>query len=266
MAFYVTAHELAHQWWGLQVVAANVKGRHLILETLSQYAALMVLKKEYGKDKVVQFLEGELDTYLESRKNSLEVPMSLVEKQSHIYYNKGAMNMFVLQEKIGEKQMNLALKRFVKDWNAFDPNFSRERYATSADLLEYIYEVTPDSQKATVFELLETVTTYDASIKKAVLLENDTNSFTVNVQIKVEKWQTDSKGIQKNVNPDTVAELSIYGVDADGNDLLLETKKVQMNTDTTDIVLKSKTKPSKVVLDPNYLLLDINRDNNSKEL
>jgi len=266
MAFYVTAHELAHQWWGLQVVAANVKGRHLILETLSQYAALMVLKKEYGKDKVVQFLEGELDTYLESRKNSLEVPMSLVEKQSHIYYNKGAMNMFVLQEKIGEKQMNLALKRFVKDWNAFDPNFSRERYATSADLLEYIYEVTPDSQKATVFELLETVTTYDASIKKTVLLENDTNSFTVNVQIKVEKWQTDSKGINENINPDTVAELSIYGVDADGNDLLLETKKVQMNTDTTDIVLKSKTKPSKVVLDPNYLLLDINRDNNSKEL
>ena len=43
MAFYVTAHEVAHQWFGMQVEAANVQGQLMVLETLSQYAALMVL-------------------------------------------------------------------------------------------------------------------------------------------------------------------------------------------------------------------------------
>lgn len=267
MAFYVTAHELAHQWWGLQVVAANVKGKNLILETLSQYSALMVLKKEYGNQKVMQFLNGELDTYVESRKNASEVPLSLVEKQRHVYYVKGAINLFVLQEKIGEQQVNLALKRFVKDWNAFDTNFNKDRYATTKDLLQYIYEVTPDALKTTVFELLETVTTYDADIKKAVVLQNKNDSFAINVQLTLEKWQENTKGIAVKVTPtNAIVALSIYGLDADGNEVLLETKEIHMLSETTDLVFKSKTKPSRIVLDENYLLLDINRENNSTQL
>ena len=31
--------KLAHQWFGMQVEAANVQGRLMLLETLSQYAA-----------------------------------------------------------------------------------------------------------------------------------------------------------------------------------------------------------------------------------
>ena len=266
MAFYVTAHELAHQWWGLQVVASNVKGRLFILETLSQYSALMVLQKEYGKEKVLQFLKGELDTYVENRKNSREVPLSIVENNSHIYYNKGAVSMYHLQELIGEKQVNLALKRFVKDWNAFDANFDKERYATSKDLLKYIYEVTPDLLKTTVFELLETVTTYDARIKNTTILQNENESYTVNVQMEIEKTQTDSKGIAKNVKPNTVVELSIYAEGADGNDLLLEIRKIHVDDKVTDVVLNFKSKPTKIILDANYLLLDFNRENNSKQL
>ncbi|MCP4658288.1 MAG: M1 family metallopeptidase, partial [bacterium] len=40
--FYITAHEVAHQWWGHQVVPGNVQGAHVLTETLAQYSALMV--------------------------------------------------------------------------------------------------------------------------------------------------------------------------------------------------------------------------------
>lgn len=266
MAFYVTAHELAHQWWGLQVVAANVKGKNMVLETLSQYSALMVLKKEYGTDKVVQFLEGELDTYLENRKNSVEVPLSIVEKDSHIYYNKGAVSMYHLQELIGEKQLNLALNRFIKDWNAFDSNFNKKRYATSDDLLQYIYEVTPVSLKSAVHEILETVTTYDASIKKADVQENVNDSFTLNVQVTLDKWQSDLKGKTIKVIPNTIVAMSIFGFDVDGKEQLLETKEIKLNSNSMDIILNYNSKPSKIVLDSNNLLIDTNRDNNYKKL
>ena len=161
MAFYVTAHEIAHQWFGMQVAAANVKGRYLILETLSQYAAIMVLKEQYPKEKVQQFLELQIEKYNKGKRRASEVEPTLafVENQDYIYYAKGAINMFVLQEAIGEEQVNLALKRFIKDWNSIDgiKKTKTKRYATSKDLLDYFREVTSEHQQHIITELFETV-------------------------------------------------------------------------------------------------------------
>src|SRR5262249_21550114 len=65
--YYVTAHEIAHQWWAHQVVGANVRGATMTSETLSQYTALMVMKKKYGKERMRRFLKFELDQYLFGR-------------------------------------------------------------------------------------------------------------------------------------------------------------------------------------------------------
>ena len=46
--FYVTAHEVAHQWWGYQVLGADVQGSSMLSETMAQYASLMVMRREYG--------------------------------------------------------------------------------------------------------------------------------------------------------------------------------------------------------------------------
>lgn len=161
MAFYVTAHEIAHQWFGMQVAAANVKGRHLILETLSQYAAMMVLKEHYSKEKVQQFLELQLEKYQEGkrRESGVEPTLALVDNQDYIYYAKGAINMFALQEAIGEDQVNKALKRFINDWNIIDGTMKiqTKRYATSKDLLGYFKDITPDNQQYIITELFESV-------------------------------------------------------------------------------------------------------------
>ena len=47
--YYVTAHEVAHQWWAHQVIGANVQGSTMMSETMAQYAALMVMKQHYGE-------------------------------------------------------------------------------------------------------------------------------------------------------------------------------------------------------------------------
>src|SRR5690606_806884 len=62
--FYVTAHEIAHQWWAHQVIGANVQGATMLSESLAQYSALMVMEKEYGRDKMHKFLAYELKGYL----------------------------------------------------------------------------------------------------------------------------------------------------------------------------------------------------------
>lgn len=159
MAFYITAHEVAHQWWGLQLEAANVQGQHMILETLAQYSAMMVFREKYPDEKVQQFLKLQLDAYREAglKLRKEEPPLALVENESHIYYNKGALNMYELQERIGEKNINRALRNFLKDWHSFDNPSKPDRYATTPDLIRYFREVTPDSMQYVVTDLFERV-------------------------------------------------------------------------------------------------------------
>ncbi|MGS2726225.1 M1 family aminopeptidase [Psychroserpens sp. BH13MA-6] len=166
MAFYVTAHEIAHQWFGMQVEAANVKGQLFILETLSQYAAMMVLKDSYSEEKLLQFLEIQKVKYKEGQdKATVEEPaLALVENQNYVYYAKGAIAMYELQKHLGEAQVNKALKRFLADWNTTNGTLKTltNRYATSEDLLGYFREVTPDSLQYLITDLFEDVTTNKA--------------------------------------------------------------------------------------------------------
>ena len=67
MAFYVTSHEVGHQWWGHQVAGGNVQGATMIVESMAQYTALMVMEHEYGKNNMEKFLKYELDRYLRGR-------------------------------------------------------------------------------------------------------------------------------------------------------------------------------------------------------
>ncbi|WP_196885779.1 ABC transporter permease/M1 family aminopeptidase [Aureivirga sp. CE67] len=159
MAFYITAHEIAHQWWGLQVAAANVKGKHMILETLAQYSALMVLKQKYADEKVNQFLENEFERYKKGKlkEEGEEFALKDVEYQEYIYYRKGALAMFIIQKEIGEENVNKALQSFIQEWNILDATFDKNRYATTEDLLEEFRKVTPKEKQIILSELFEEV-------------------------------------------------------------------------------------------------------------
>lgn len=159
MAFFITAHEIAHQWWGMQLEAANVEGQKMILETLAQYSALMVFKEKYPDEKVQQFLKIQSDEYFKARLRlkEEELPLALVNNQSYLYYNLGALNMYELQKRIGEKSLNKALQKFIENWHSFNNPKRPNRYATTQDLIQSFREVTPDSLQYVITDLFESV-------------------------------------------------------------------------------------------------------------
>ena len=55
--FYVAAHEISHQWWGNQLLPADVLGAKMLTESMAEYSALKVLEKEYGKSQIRKFLK-----------------------------------------------------------------------------------------------------------------------------------------------------------------------------------------------------------------
>ncbi len=161
MVFYITAHETAHQWWGMQIEAANVPGRNMILESLAQYSALMVMKENFSDQKIEQFLALQLENYLRKRNQATqeEPALAQVEKQDYIYYEKGAIHFFAFQAAIGEKKVNLALRDFIQDWNNQNGVLKKQtdRYPKTEDLLGYFRAVTPDSLQYLVTDLFEKV-------------------------------------------------------------------------------------------------------------
>jgi aminopeptidase N len=145
----------------MQVESANVQGQLMVLETLSQYAAIMVLKEQYSEEKVQQFLALQMDKYKEGKQQeSKEEPsLALVENQDYVYYAKGAINMYQFQKAIGEENVNIALRNFLEDWNTTNGKLKMQtdRYATTQDLLGYFREVTPASLQYLVTDLFEKV-------------------------------------------------------------------------------------------------------------
>jgi ABC-2 type transport system permease protein len=144
--------------------AANVQGQNMILETLAQYSAIMVLKEKYPDKKVKQFLKFQLNEYTEAnlKSSKKELPLVLVENEEHIYYNKGALSMYELQKQIGKENVNIALKHFLNDWHSFNNPKKPNRYATTLDLIEYFRAVTPTSKQYLITELFE----QESSVKK----------------------------------------------------------------------------------------------------
>ena len=98
--YYVTAHEVAHQWWGHQVLEARVKGNAMLSESMSQYSALMVLKHKFTPEIIERYLKYELDRYLRGRagEQKKEQPLEFVEGQGYIHYQKASLVFYALQD------------------------------------------------------------------------------------------------------------------------------------------------------------------------
>ncbi|MDB4324858.1 M1 family aminopeptidase, partial [bacterium] len=176
--FYVTAHEVAHQWWAHQVIGGNLQGSTVLSETLSQYSALMVMEREYGKDKIRRFLEYELDMYLRGRsaERKKEVPLLRAENQGYIHYRKGSVIMYGLRDVIGEEAVNRALRNFVSEWG-----FQGPPYPTSRDLYQALQAETPEDLLPWLADLFEHITLYENRALTATSTPTDDGRFEVTI-------------------------------------------------------------------------------------
>ena len=260
--FYVTAHELAHQWWGHFVNPADVKGKTMIVESLAQYSALMVLKKEYP-DKSLQFIDKQTRDYLRGRaaEEKKENPLKSVERyQSYIHYAKGYVNFNTLQHYISEDSVNMALKRYIKDWNSFSgiKKLATGRFSTTHDLLGYLKEVTPDSLQYLVKDLFEEITTYDNRIEEVHLSEKIDQAYAVNLTLSIKKYQVGKNGIEEMIKNNDYIEIVFYG----SNDEEIYKETLYSDESQQEISLILHEKPVYAILDPNHLLIEKDREDN----
>ena len=122
--YFVTAHELGHQWWAHQLIGADVEGSNMMSESLAEYSALQVMAHKYGRDLMHRYLRHELDAYLRGRAGEIrhEPPLALVQREPYVWYQKGGQILYTLADYIGEDKLNLALHNFLMQYRYANAN------------------------------------------------------------------------------------------------------------------------------------------------
>lgn len=257
--FYVTAHEVAHQWWAHQVIGGNVQGSTMIVESMAQYSALMVMEKEYGRAKMQKFLRYELDRYLRGRGSELiaEKPISLVENQQYIHYGKGSLVMYALRDAIGEEAMNRALRKFIARYA-----FSGPPYTTAQELVRHFRAEAPPEQQKVITDLFERIVLFDNQAREVSSTKRADGKYVVKMTVTSTKLQSDAKGEEKTVPLDDWIDIGVLG--EKDTVLFVEKRHITRPQQTFEVVVTGK--PVKAGIDPMNKLIDRNPKDNVKSL
>ncbi|TFG89408.1 MAG: hypothetical protein E4H17_00755, partial [Gemmatimonadales bacterium] len=262
LAYFVTAHELAHQWWAHQVIGGNGQGSTMFSEGLAEYSALTVMEKRYGREAAQKFLRRELDGYLRGRGNERkkEVPLLYVENQPYIHYQKGSLVFYALRDYIGEEQMNRALRAFIGKWALQGPP-----YPTGRDLLAEFERVTPDSLKYVLTDLFEEITFYENKTDSARATKRPDGRWDVHLVFNSRKLKGDSLGNTREVPMADYVDVGIFGERVAGQKLgaplLVEKVRITQPVTTLDLVVDAE--PKRAGIDPYNKLIDRTPEDNS---
>ena len=260
---YVTAHEVAHQWWAHQVIGADKQGMTMLSESFSQYGALLVMEKLYGREQIRKFLKYELDGYLRSRGAEVleELPLYRVENQGYIHYQKGGLAMYALKEEVGEAAVNRALQKLLAQFA-----FKAAPYPSSTDFLRLLRAEVDPAQHAFIADLFEKITLYDLKASAPTVKARPDGKFDVRFTVQAAKFYADGKGKETQTPLNETIEIGAFSAEPAkkgySRDAVLVLRRVALHSGSQEVHLVTDKSPAFVGVDPFNVRIDRNSNDN----
>jgi ABC-2 type transport system permease protein len=274
--YFVTAHELGHQWWAHQLVGANVEGSNMMSESLAEYSALQVMAHKYGSDLMHRYLRHELDTYLRGRSGETrhEPPLALVQREPYVWYQKGGQILYTLADYLGEDKLNLALHNFLMQYRYANANnqagaHENVRAAEALDgsypdtrmLVDAIKAQTPSELQYLVDDGFNRIVLYDNKAISATSQKTADGKYKVTLEVQARKVQADGNGAETPVVLADYIEIGVFmGKKDEEKPLYLKKEKFTEEHKTFVIVVDQQ--PTLAGIDPYNKLIDKNADDN----
>jgi len=274
--YFVTAHELGHQWWAHQLIGADVEGSNMMSESLAEYSALQVMAHKYGRDLMHRFLRHELDGYLRGRAGEVrhEPPLAMVQREGYVWYQKGGQILYTLADYIGEDKLNLALHNFLMQYryanannqvdahdnprtgNAFD-----DPYPDTRMLVDAIKTQTPPEYQYLVDDGFNRIVLYDNKIVSATSQKTPDGKYKVTLDVQARKMQADGNGAETPMPLADYIEIGVFsGKKDEEKPLYLKKEKFTEEHKTFEIIVDQE--PTLAGIDPYNKLIDRNADDN----
>ena len=226
----------------------------MLSESLAQYSALMVMRRQFNAATVKRVRRYELDQYLKGRaKSKKEMPLALEEHQAWVHYNKGSLAFFALQNYIGEETTNRVLAEFVNDHA-----FQSAPYPTSLELVERFRDATPEHLKYVIDDLFTTITLHDKRVTPAIFQRRDDGKYEVVLQFQSKKFHGTRDVKNEEVPVNDWIEIGV--TTETGTFQYLEKHLITSAKNPINIVVPDR--PMSAGIDPRNILIDRLPDDN----
>ena len=273
-AAQTTLHEIAHQWFGHQIVPSNTRGNNVLVEGLTSYAAMDAYEEMYGWDKARYALEKftieQMIALMFIDKNK-EVPLAIAGEQQYLVYNKADWVMWGLKHYIGRENMHQAIRDFLDDYG-----LKGAPYPTTLELIEYLREASGPDYDQLITDYWDRITYWDLAYGEGDIKvsPNPDGTYKAEIPFKLDKKISTEEGPKQisvtEIESESLNEWIEIGFYknppkekwSDWSDL----KKIRVNKAEATLTFTLKDRPNYITLDPRRLLMERNVKDNVKAL
>jgi hypothetical protein len=119
-AFWVTAHEAAHQWWPCMAMPANGPGGEVLSEGMAHFSTILLTERVRGLEQRIGFCKGIEDRYDNTRQRDSERPLVEVDGtlpgDRRIIYDRGGFVFWMLHRLMGRENNLAAHREYLAMW------------------------------------------------------------------------------------------------------------------------------------------------------
>ena len=117
VAFLVTAHESAHQWWGNILLPGDGPGGSFLSEGMAHYSTILLFQKVRGERERIEFCKRIEDRYGKNRQVDSERALAWIDDSkagdTTCNYDKGGWVMWMLENLMGADACHAGLQDFI---------------------------------------------------------------------------------------------------------------------------------------------------------
>jgi hypothetical protein len=264
LAFLVTAHESAHQWWGNMLQPGRGPGGNILSEGMAHFSTALLIQQAKGERDGIEFRKRIESRYGENRQADAERKLLRNDGSKAgdgtVTYDKSGWVFWMLLDRMGREPTLRGMKDFIAVYNG-NPDHP-VLYDFVAHMRKYASDTASHDESVRPWFDTVVVPEYRVHNAKSVAAP-DGKGWVTTAEIEnvgTGRMPLEIAAVVGERFPDSTAKKKAEPYQAVVESLTLGSK------DKHTITIRSPFKPEKVVVDPNVRVLQLRRQSAEAKL